>query len=404
MIFNTNYLRGAVKIRISGPMPERFINLCIAEHILLWRLTKTDQDLVAWIGLNDFFRIRPLVKCSRTKVTVISHLGFPFVVKRSKQRKMLMAGAILFIILLNVFSSYIWFVEITGLKNLPEQNIRAAAYQLGLKPGTSRDNLNTKTLEREMLLNLPEVAWVGITFTGTRAVIEVVEKTMPKQENKAPAHIVAAKDGVITEIIALNGQPAVKKGDTVKKGDLLVKGFVVQPVVPPVDGQPPVINVPPELVRAKGIISARVWYESYAEAELKQTTTSRTGNRQVAVVLQAGEHKLAFNSASAQPFQEYETEIIHKQLPLWRNREFAVESTITIYHETNSTLTEKTFNEARDEAHTKAMQVVQNSIPETAQILSRNYEVLKTPEENLVRVKVNVETIEDIGQTINISQ
>ena len=404
MIFNSNYLRGAVKIRISGSMPERFINLCIAEQILLWGLTKVEQDLVVWIGLDDFFRIRPLVKCSRTKIKVISRMGFPFVMKKSKQRKMLLAGAVVFVILLNVLSSYIWFIEITGLKNLPEQYIRYAAYQQGLKPGTNRDNLNTKAIEREMLLTLPEIAWVGVTFTGTRAVIEVVEKTVPKQETKTPAHIVAAKDGVITEIITLAGQPAVKKGDTVKKGDLLIKGFAEEPAAPAQEGQPPIINVPKELIRAKGIISARVWYESYAEAELKEAAAYRTGNRQVAVVLQAGEHKLSFNSASGQPFQEFETEIIHKQLPEWRNSEFAVESTITIYHETNTHLTERSSTEARDQAYGRAMQVVQNIIPETAQILSRNYEVLKTPEENLVRVKVNVETIEDIGQTINISQ
>lgn len=404
MIFNINYVRGAVKIRISGSMPERFINLCIAERILLWDINKTNQDLIAWIGLNDFFRIRPLVLRSRTRVKVLSHRGLPFVVKRAKRRKMLMAGAVLFIVLLNVLSSYIWFVDVTGLKSIPENGIRFVASQQGLKPGAARDGVNTKAVEREILLNVPEVAWVGINFTGTRAVIEIVEKTMPKQEDKAPAHIVATKDGVITEIIALAGQPAVKTGDTVKKGDLLVKGFVPELTPGAVEGQPPVIEVPRELVRAKGIIKARVWYESYAESELEQTTTTRTGNRQAAVFLKIGGSELAFNTTSDEPFREFETEIIHKQLPVWRNSEFTVESTIRLYHEVNSNLTVKSFESARDEAHAKAIQAVQNAIPETAQILSRNFEVLKTPEEKLVRVKVNVEAIEDIGQTINISQ
>ncbi|SMC93938.1 sporulation protein YqfD [Sporomusa malonica] len=404
MIFNINYVRGAVKIRISGSMPERFINLCIAERILLWDINKTNEDLIAWIGLNDFFKIRPLVFRSRTQVKVLSHRGLPFVIKRAKRRKMLMAGAILFIILLNLLSSYVWFVDITGLKSVPENGIRYVASQQGLKPGAVRDDVNIKSVEREILLNIPEVAWVGINFTGTRAVIEVVEKTMPKQENKAPAHIVAIKDGLITEIIALAGQPAVKKGDTVKKGDLLVKGFAPELTPTATEGQPPVIDVPRELIRAKGIIKARVWYESYAETELEETTVTRTGNRQAAVILKIGGSELAFNTTSDQPFREFETEIIHKQLPVWRNSEFAVESTIRLYHEVNSNLAVKSFEDARDEAHAKAIQVVQNSIPEAAQMLSRNFEVLKTPEENIVRVKVNVETIEDIGQTINISQ
>ncbi|MDF2875348.1 MAG: sporulation protein YqfD [Sporomusa sp.] len=217
MIFNTKYLRGAVKIRITGTIPERFINLCITEQILLWGITKIDEDLIAWIGLDDFFKIRPLVLRSATRVQVLSHRGLPFVIKRAKRRKMMIAGAVLFIVLLNIMSSYVWFVDITGVKSMSENEIRNVAISNGLKPGAVIGGLNTKLIEREILLNVPEVAWVGINFTGTRAVIEVVEKTMPKQETKAPAHIVAMKDGVITEIIALAGQPAVKKGDTVKK-------------------------------------------------------------------------------------------------------------------------------------------------------------------------------------------
>lgn len=405
MIFNTKYLRGAVKIQITGMIPERFINLCMAEQILLWGITKVDDDLIAWISLDDFFRIRPLVLRSNTRIRVLSHRGFPFVIKRAKKRKMLMAGAVLFIVLLNIMASYVWFVDITGLKNMPESEIRQVASEYGLKPGAVKSDVNTKTIEREILLNIPEVAWVGINFTGTRAVIEIVEKTMPKPEAKTPAHIVATKDGVITEIIALAGQPAVKIGDTVKKGDLLIKGFMPEPTAPTaVEGQPPVIHVPPELIRAKGIIKARIWYESYAEAELAQKTAARTGNRQAEVTLKIGTSELTFNAPSARPFPESECEIIHKRLPLWRNSEIAVESTIKLYYEVNSNVTIRSLAEARDEAQAKALQLVQNIIPETAQILSRNYEILKTPEENIMRVKVNVETIEDIGQTITISQ
>lgn len=403
MIFNVNYLRGAVKIRLSGPMPERFINLCIVEHILLWGITKTDEDLIAWIRLDDFFRIRPLVICSHIKVKVLTYRGLPFVIKRIKQRKMLLLGAILFFSLIYTLSSYIWFVEITGLKNIPEQEVRTIAEQYGLKAGAIKNNINSKAVEREIALQVPEVAWVGINFTGTRAVVEVVEKTMPKQEDKAPAHLVASKDGVITEIIVLAGQAAAKTGDTVKKGDLLIKGVFLEPAPTALEGQPPISSIPKEL-RARGIIKARIWYEGYAETELQQTAVTRTGNQQIAVAMKIGSSEVSFNELPERPYPEYETEIIYKQLPLWRNREVVVESTITIYREINTEHQEKSFEEARNEAHAKALQAVQSSIPETAQIVSRNYEVLKTPAEDIVRVKVNVETIEDIGQTINLYQ
>ncbi|MBP2638131.1 MAG: sporulation protein YqfD [Firmicutes bacterium] len=403
MIFNTKYLQGAVKIRVKGPMPERFINLCVMEEITLWGITKTDDDLIAWIRLQDFFRIRPLVICSHTKVKVLARRGLPFIIKRIKQRKMLMVGACIFFVSLYILSSYIWFVEITGLKNISEQEIRYVAEQYGLRTGSGKSAINIKKIEREIPLHISGIAWVGVNFTGTRAVIEVVEKTMPKQEDKLPAHIIAAKDGVITEIIPLNGQVSVKSGDTVKKGDLLIKGITPQPPAV-VEGQLPKAAVPAEPIRAKGIIKARVWYESYAETERIQTFTNRTGNYQMTINMKMNDIEMAFNRLNGQPFPEFETVTIYKQLHLWRNSELVVESTITIYREINSQHTEKTFEEAYGEAYTKAAQSVQVNIPETAHILSRNYEVLKTSEENIVRVKVNVETIEDIGQTINIYQ
>jgi similar to stage IV sporulation protein len=124
---------------------------------------------------------------------------------------------------------------------------------------------------------------------------------MPKQEDKAPAHIMAGKDGVITEIIAVTGQPAVKKGDTVKKGDLLIKGFAEEAVVPTVPGQPPIISVPLQLIKAQGIVKARVWYESYGEAYLMQSYHERTGNQLSEINVLVENNQFCLKKAPAKP-------------------------------------------------------------------------------------------------------
>lgn len=396
-----NYLQGAVRIRISGAFPEKFINLCLARGIFLWGIFRNDGDLIASIRLADFLRIRPLVRLSRSRVQVVGHGGLPFTVKRIRRRKMMVVGALLFFFFLNLLSSYIWFVDVSGQKMVAADRIRALAADHGLRPGVRKNSVVAKELEKEVLLDLPEVAWVGIRLSGTRAVVEVVEKTLPKPEDKSPAHVVAAKDGVITEIIALSGQPAVKKGDTVKKGDLLVKGF--PPAPPSEDGKPPVIAVPATLIRASGIVKARVWYESYGEAGLTQEIEERTGRQVLAVTLKAGQHEVVLKGAPTQPFARFETEVIRKKLPGGRNSDFVVESTINIFHELSSAKHDISPEQARDLARSKALSTVQNLIPEGAQVLGRDITVLKTPEPGLVRVKVMVETIEDIGQTMNIN-
>ncbi len=401
-----NYISGTVSIRIKGDMPEKFINLCLTQNIFLWNIAKVGNDFYACMRLPDFFCIRPIARKSHTKVKVLSHRGLPFVIKRIKHRKMMVVGALLCLLALNIAASYIWFVDVTGLKNIPAERIKQIAWQNGLKPGIIKDSVNAKTVENEILLTVPEIAWVGVNFTGTRAVIEVVEKTMPKQEDKAPAHIVAEKDGIITDFIVLNGQPAVKKGDTVKKGDILIRGIISEPLPTNETVQSPHAGtvVPQQrIVKAKGIIKARVWYESYGEAELSKLVYNRTGRKEVGVSVRIGSNELILKKAKNIPFDQYETEVIDKKLPFWRNSGFTVESSINIYHELESSLAEKTLDEASDEARAKALASVQSLIPETAHVLSRNIEVLQTAEPNLVRVKISVETIEDIGHSISIT-
>jgi similar to stage IV sporulation protein len=315
---------------------------------------------------------------------------------------MMVAGALLFLVALNVLSSYIWFVDVTGLKTLKSERILAIVDERGLRPGVFKNTIDTKQLENAILFNVPEIAWVGISFTGTRAQIEVVEKTLPKTEDKTPAHIVAMKDGVVTEIITIAGQSSVKKDDTVKKGDLLIKGFAAESVRDSY-GQPTVITVPSQLIRAKGIVKARVWYESYGEASLVREIRHRTGRQEVGVEALVGSNSLILKRTAAQPFSLFTTETIHKKLP-WRNSGLVVESIITVYHEEESNWQEITLDEARDEAKMKALKAVESQIPESANIISRNIEVLKTAEPNLVRVKISFETIEEIGQSMNITQ
>lgn len=399
----TNYLYGTVRVRISGAIPERFINLCLARGIFLWGITKQDDAVFASLRLRDFFRVRPLVRRSQSRIEVLGHAGFPFAFKRVMRRKMLVAGAVLFFVLLNLLTARVWFVDVSGHKTVAGERIMAIAAAHGLRPGSVKAGLDLAAVEKEMLLAVPELAWVGVSVAGTRAVIEVVEKTLPRAEDKSPAHIVAAKDGVITEVIVIAGQAAVKKGDTVKRGDLLIKGFV-DAAPPAAPGQLPIITLPVQYVRAGGIVKARVWYESYGEAGLTQEIFRRTGRQAVAVTLRAGGRELALKKAPVQPFPRFEAETVHKKLSGGRNSDFAVESTINIFHELVAETYDISAEQARDLARGKALAAVQDRIPEGAQILAREVAALQTPESRLVRVKVTVETIEDIGQTMNIDK
>ncbi len=108
-------------------------------------------------------------------------------------------------------------VTISGPPEIPADTVRAVAFRQGLRPGVLKSSVDRIGIEKAIVLEIPEAAWAGIDFTGTRAVIEVVAKTLPGPDDRAPAHVVAAKDGTITEIIVLAGQGMVSKGKAVKR-------------------------------------------------------------------------------------------------------------------------------------------------------------------------------------------
>lgn len=390
-----NYVSGTVTIKISGAMPEKFINLCMIEKINLLHITKKKDDFIVCIRLYDFFSLRPLVRKSKIRIQVLEYAGLPFLTKKIKHRKMLVVGGVVFLMLLNLLMSYIWFVDIVGMNSIPASQIKEVVYEQGLKPGVLKDTISSKMIENQILLTIPEVAWVSVIFTGTRAVVEIVEKTMPKELDKAPAHIIATKDGIITDIITLAGQSAVKKGDTVKKGDILIKGIVY-------DGKATAVNNSPQMIRANGIVKARVWYEAYSETELVKTIHERTGRQETGVILKVLQNEILLKKVAIDAERLFEVEVFNKKLSWWRNSDIAVESIISTYHEVNTKTITLSIEDAREYGKAKALGEVQSLIPETAHLLSRTIEVLQIPETNLVRVKVNVETAEEIGQFMNI--
>lgn len=402
MIFNLHhYISGTVTFIVSGQMPEKFINLCMMEKKNIVSISKRDEKFVVCMGLQDFLSIRPLVRKSQSRIKIIDYWGLPFVTRKIKQRKMLVVGGLLFLLVINILMSYIWFIDVIGMTSVPPEKIKACVYQYGLKPGVLRDGVSTKFIENQILLTIPEVAWVSINFTGTRAVVEIVEKTMPKAVDKGAAHIIAGKDGIITDVIVLTGQSMVKKGDTVKKGDILIKGV-------PREGKEilpiaPIPSLPPQFIRANGIVKARVWYEGYGETQLVREIPERTGQKKVGITLRFLEYEIHLKSPTVDPNGQFEVEKVNKKISWWRNSDIAVESIISAYYETTTKVVELSIEEAKEQGKATALAEVQSLIPETAHVLSRTIEVLKTPEANLVRIKVNIETAEDIGQFMNIT-
>ena len=73
----TRFFRGYLKLRLNGYAPERFFNLCANHDILLWDLSYCGDTYEFYMSLPAFREIRPLVKKTKTRVTILQRRGLP---------------------------------------------------------------------------------------------------------------------------------------------------------------------------------------------------------------------------------------------------------------------------------------------------------------------------------------
>ncbi|HIE12798.1 MAG TPA: sporulation protein YqfD [Desulfotomaculum sp.] len=301
-----------------------------------------------------------------------------------------------FLAALYLFFSFVWVVEVTGAKKTPAAAILKAAAECGLKAGTPRWRINEKEVERSVLERFLAIAWVGVEIKGSRASVTVVEKKLPGRFPGSPAHIVARKAGLIKELLVLDGQPAVEEGDTVLPGQLLISGKIV-PATDEERGGTGVAPGLPRYTRARGIVRARVWYEGYGEAPLKESG-ERRGRTVRTVVLKLGGREFTVYGPKRSPFARCKVRVTAKRPLQWRNFDAPVEFINKEYIELVRFEIKHTRAQARKIAEKEARRVLSSSLPEDCRLLREKVEEVRTARpESVVRVRIEAEVLEDIG-------
>lgn len=393
------FWRGYVVILVEGKAPEKFINLAMIQGIQLWDVVPMGKEsLMAKVAINQVKSLRPIARITKTRFRIKEKKGFPFTFRRIRGRKMFITGAIGFVVILYWLSSIIWFVDLSSqeeLQILNSQEIIQSAADLGLRPGVFKTSLDIKDIERRLEIELPNLAWAGIEIQGTRAVIRIVEKKLPSEEQlgQKQGHLVATKDGVVHELLVINGQPMVQVGDTVTKGQVLLSGIVT----PSLGGEGLAEERAglPRVVRARGIVRARVWYEGEGEVALLEKGERYTGKKTMTVQLKVIDKQIILRGPKIPPFSNYqEKETVHKLIP-WRNWQIPVELVSKTYHQVETYQRKLEPMEAQEIALKRAQREIDAQLPANSQILFAWEEVEETSG-GIVRMKIIVEAIEEI--------
>ena len=224
------YFRGYVHVKLMGYAPERFLNLCGNRNILIWNLKPCENGYTFCISVDAFRQLKPILKKTKTQIRIQKRVGVPFCAFRYRRRYLFPAGLLFFCFFLYDLSGFIWNIEINGNSYLTTETILDFLEEEHASFGTRKSRISCEDLEEAMRSRYRDVIWTSIKIYGTKMTVDIQENLLPQEEYEAksdkPQDIVAAKDGVITEMVTRAGTPLAAVGAEVKKGDILVSGRI----------------------------------------------------------------------------------------------------------------------------------------------------------------------------------
>lgn len=289
----TNKVRGFIDIRVTCPHPERFINLCAQAGVAFWGVRREDHtEISATIYRSSLGKATELCERMGARIIIIRTQGAPFFLSRFRHRYMLMVGFIACVFALLVSNQYIWEFSVEGNEILTNEAILKGLENAGITIGTPAAKVDVSTLRNQMLVTLPELSWITVNVSGSRASV-VVRERVPKPyiiPRSVPANIVAEKSGVIIRIDTLEGNAKAFTGQTVHEGQLLVSGLV--------DSQ----TLGVRLLHARADVYARTWYDLEAVIPLEAVGKAYTGRVKTRNAIIFAGKRINLYDDTSQPF------------------------------------------------------------------------------------------------------
>lgn len=219
-------LAGEVRVQVRGASIERFLNACARGGVALRRTQRVDfGELHATVSVRDFKRLRGVMGRTGCRVHILKRRGAPFVLYRLRGRYVLCAGFAALAALFVVLTSFVWVVEIHAQPGISTYVLRETLRQAGAYSGVPIRSVDETAIRQYVRDHMADtVDFVTVSRLGNVISIRAFggdgdPKTL---DDKAVTGVVAARDGLITDMRVTGGYPLVKKGDAVARGQPLV--------------------------------------------------------------------------------------------------------------------------------------------------------------------------------------
>lgn len=241
-------LEGSCRIRLTGAAPEICLNTLAQKGVAVWNVEREDElHYCLSVSARQEKQAVLLAQRSHCEAEILQRRGIGSLWKRAAKRPVLLLGLLGTLLLCFYLQSFVWVIEIDSCETVEDTEILQALQSVGVEIGSRSDDLDSVELRHRLLQALPRLSWVAVNRTGCRLRVLTCGREEKKQKSEGPAHLIALRDGVVTELNVSEGAEFCKVGDTVKAGQILVSGFEDY-------------GLCLKAVRAEGEIFGRTWY------------------------------------------------------------------------------------------------------------------------------------------------
>ncbi len=237
------YLKGYVRISVYGFAPERFMNLCTSQNLLLWNVIRTTDRYEMNISIKGFFCLRPVARKTRTRIRVLERRGFPFLMYRYRKHRAFQAGLLICALMLWYVSCFIWEIELKGNQIVTNDLLYDFLAEQQIVTGIAKNKIICEDIEKTIRASFPQITWVSVKIDGVRLVLEMNENliqplpdaytgNLSDGSNTHGSNVSLSENifsnytGIVRNIVTRNGIPLVTSDMEVNKGDMLVSGGI----------------------------------------------------------------------------------------------------------------------------------------------------------------------------------
>jgi len=324
------WMTEGVELLLECADPAPYLMLLCREEIRFSDVKPLgDNRFSMYTTRREVDRAQELAANAGVLLSVSRYRGAVQFLRRFRKRAYLLLIPMVLFLGILLLSSQIWELQVSGGESLTRAQVLMALEECGVYPGVSGLFLKNIRIRGQMLQLLPELKWCTVQVHGSRAVVQIRERTAPPQMEDAAVkqEVIAEKTGLITFVSVLQGRPVVKKGDMVMAGQLLIEGNLTD------------LQQGTRQVHAFGEVWARTWYEKTLQMPLNCMEKLNIGEEKKLYAWKICDLRLNFygNSGISQGNcdkmeREIRSEIFGRALPLSliviRQQEYSLTPTV----------------------------------------------------------------------------